>query len=395
MRVFLIFVLLVFAVPASRADEPNICPMHPHIEGGPGDACPICGMDLVPARPKGNAISPVEGDGNRKEGGVHITPDWRQTLGVRTGIVESHSFGKTVRAFGRVEASTRLQYVVAVRAAGWVAELSKSAVGDRVEKGDLLFTYYSPDLMTAQSDYLIGRRGGSVVGDPAQRLRLYGMDDKAIAALNESGKMLDATPFHAPASGTVTALGAREGAYLPEGGAVMVVQDFSTVWVTADVLVRDVPYLEPGQGATVVLPETGEEFAADVDFIHPVADESTRTVPVRFVLANSDGRLRPGMAADVMVEAREESRLAVAADAVLYGAEGAYVILARENGDLAPKSVRVGITAHGMTEILGGLSRGDAVVVSGQFMIDAESSLRGGMAAMEHGPSVEGGDHVH
>lgn len=110
-------------------------------------------------------------------------------------------------------------------------DLAVDALGDTVKKGDLLFTYYSPDLMNAQSDFLIGSR----VGNATQRLRLYGMDDKAIAELKERGKFFEKTPFYAPEDGTVTMLNVRKGGHVNEGGSVLKLQDFSTVWVNADV----------------------------------------------------------------------------------------------------------------------------------------------------------------
>ena len=120
----------------------------------------------------------------------------------RAKAVNPYEFGKDILSFGYAVPSTRLEYVVAVRTAGWISDLKTNAVGDTVKKGDLLFTYYSQDLMSAQSDYLLGSR----IGSPEQRLRLYGINDRAIAELKKNGRFLEQTPFYAPADGTVTAL---------------------------------------------------------------------------------------------------------------------------------------------------------------------------------------------
>ena len=175
----------------------HYCPMHPEETGMEGNNCPICGMHLVPKN-EGNGSH--EGHENKPEGAFLIDPSYIQTLGVKTSSVTHHEFGRNIRSFGQIEPSTRLEYAVDVRTKGWIVDLAVDAVGDAVKKGGLLFTYYSPDLMNAQSDFLIGSR----VGNAIQRLSLYGMDDKAIAELKERGKFIEETPVYAPEDGTIT-----------------------------------------------------------------------------------------------------------------------------------------------------------------------------------------------
>jgi len=411
--------------PAADAGQPApketlyICPMHPHIHGEKGDRCPICGMDLVPANEPKSSTKPVE-EGKRKilywydpmvpgqkfdkpgkspymdmdlvpfyeneassgqkapENAVHIDPVNRQSLGVKTALVKMQEFGKAIHAFGNIAPSTRHEYTVAVRTAGWIVDLQTDAVGDTVKKGDLLFTFYSPDLMTAQSDYLIGSR----VGNAQQRLRLYGMDEKSIAVLKEKGKFLEATPFYAPADGTISMLNVRRGAYMEEGGMVLALQDYSQVWVQAHLPLRDMQFLTIGTPATVAIDETGESFRAAVDFIYPATDLQSRNGLARLVLDNPDGKLKTDALVDVAFEVDGQQRLAVPAEAVLYSKEGGHVITALGDGYFRPVKVKTGITSHGMTEIVSGLEEGEEIVTSGQFMIDAESSLSGGMATM-------------
>ena len=379
-----------------------ICPMHPHITGEEGDNCPICGMHLVP---KDDGAETHDGHEDKPEGAFLIDPSYIQTLGVKTSSVSHHEFGKSIRAFGKITPSTRLEYAVDVRTKGWIVDLATDAVGDTVKKGDLLFTYYSPDLMNAQSDFLIGSR----VGNATQRLRLYGMDDKAIAELKERGKFFEETPFYAPEDGTVTMLNVRKGGHVNEGESVLKLQDFSKVWVNADVPIRDVQFLEIGAPATITMPETGKTYETKIDFIHPVNDPKSRTVPVRLILENPDGALKPDTYVDVAFSADSQSRLAVPSEAVLYGKMGAYVIEGLGDGYFRPVMVETGITAEGLTEITQGLSHSQTIVQSGQFMLDAESNLKGGMAAMGHdhgggdmkdmqqkqNSSEEGQGHVH
>ena len=381
MRV-LFFVLLLFAfAPAAIAAEEYICPMHPHISGEEGDSCPICGMTLVPKVEKTPDNTGHEGHStDASEGALHIDSSYVQALGVKTAEVTHHDFGRNIRAFGKIAPSTRLEYAVDVRTKGWIVDLPVDAVGDTVKKGDLLFTYYSPDLMTAQSDFLIG----SKIGGAEQRLRLYGMDEKAITELKKRGKFFEETPFYASADGTVSMLNVRKGAYVNEGGSVLKLQDFSRLWVNVDVPVKDIQFLAVETPATVTVPETGDSYETSIDFIHPVNDPQSRTVMVRLILDNPGGVLKPDTYVDAVFKADVQSRLAVPAEAVLYGGMGAYVMENISDGYFNPVMVETGITADGLTEIKSGLKHGQRIVTSGQFMRDAESNLRGGMAAMGH-----------
>lgn len=382
MRVtILILLLFVFVSPVWAAQDIYVCPMHPHISGEEGDNCPICGMTLVP---KVAEIPKSENHGDQNaeapEGALNIDPSYVHVLGVKTAEVTHHEFGKNIRAFGRIAPSTRLEYAVDVRAKGWIVDLAVDAVGDTVKKGDLLFSYYSPDLMSAQVDFLSGRR----VGNAKQRLKLYGMEEKAIALLKKKGAFLEETPFYAPADGTVSMLNVRKGTHVNEGGSVMNIQDFSKLWVNVEVPVRDVQFLAVGTPTKVTVPETGKEYETTIDFIHPINDPQSRTTTVRLILENSDGALKPDTYIDANFNADMRSRLAVPTQAVLYSAMGAYVMENIRDGFFKPVMVQTGITANGLTEITSGLSHRQRIVTSGQFMLDAESNLRGGMAAMGH-----------
>lgn len=377
MRVlFLLFFLVIFAPPAMAA-ETYICPMHPHITGEHDDNCPICGMALEPK-------ADHDADDTEHEAEVsdafQISPAYVQALGVRTADVAHHAFGRQIRAFGALAASTRLQQEFNVRTHGWIVDLHTDAVGDQVQKGDLLFTYYSPDLMAAQSDVLNTRR----VGNPEQRLRLYGMGGKAMAQLRQQGSFLEATPFYAPIDGTVTELSVRKGSYVEQGGPILTLQDFSRLWVNVAVPLRDAQFLSVGTPARISVPETGNDYASEIDFIHPVNDPESRTTTIRLILDNPDGTLKPDTYVDAVFEAAVEHRLAVPAEAVLYDSAGAYVIEALGEGHFRPVMIETGLTSQGLTEVTRGLNHGLQIVTSGQFLLDSESNLRGGMAAMGH-----------
>lgn len=403
MRV-LLFVLAVLAfVPSAYSEEIYICPMHPHIEGQAGESCPICGMTLVPkvVAPQEMEAMPPEA-AQQSSGAVSITPQFIQALGVKTAEVRMVNFGREVKAFGEIVPSRRNESVLSMRVAGWVVKLAADAVGDAVAKGDLLFTYYSPEMMSAQSDYLIALRSGVPTENLERRLRLYGMGEKAIAEFKAKGAVLEETPVYAAAGGTVTALNISEGSYLKPGEQALALQDFSKIWVNADVPVRDIQFLRVGAKAVVRVPETGKSYDSQIAFIHHIADRNTRTAMVRLELPHSMGEPKPGYLVDVTFTPDRAPRLAVPAEAVLYGEDGPRLIKSLGDGQFLPIAVEIGITAAGLTEVVAGVHSGDEIVRSGQFMIDAESNLRGGMAnmnemEMEDGasPVNSGGAHVH
>jgi Cu(I)/Ag(I) efflux system membrane fusion protein len=394
MRIILLTVmfLLCLPIPAVQAEDAKtyICPMHPHIHGQKGESCPVCGMFLVPQESESATETEKEDKSAEPEGAVKISPTYRQALGVKTETVGRHEFGKRIDAHGHIAPSTRDQHVIAVRTSGWITALEKDAVGDTVKKGDLLFSFYSPDLMSAQADYLVGRRTGRPIGDTEGRLRLYGMDNQAIKALQKSGRAMEKTPFHAPADGVLSALPMRQGSFAKEGETVLVLQDYQKLWVMAHVPLRDAQMLHENAKAVVMIDETGERFSAAIETVLPATDPLRRTAMVRLLLDNTDGRLKTDTLVHVMFEADSKMRLAVPAAAVLYGKDTAYVIEDMGEGYFRPVRVQTGMTAKGLTEITSGLHEGQKLVVTGQFMIDAESTLRGGLAAM----SAEDGTHA-
>ncbi|MBK9562107.1 MAG: efflux RND transporter periplasmic adaptor subunit [Micavibrio sp.] len=184
-----------------------------------------------------------------------------------------------------------------------------------------------------------------------------------------------------------------KGSYVDPGdnnNTILTLQDFSQVWIEAHVPIRDLQFLSVGTPATITVSGTGEAYKANVDFIYPETDLQNRKGMARLVLDNPEGRLKPNMPVDVIFAANVEPRLAVPEEAVLYDQRGAHVIATGDDGHFQPVMVKTGITSEGLTEITSGLSEGQVVVTSGQFMIDAESNLRGGIENMT-GMNMESG----
>ncbi|WP_273147974.1 efflux RND transporter periplasmic adaptor subunit [Oceanicaulis alexandrii] len=358
------------------------CPMHPHyISNDPG-SCPICGMDLVPMESGGADAESGILAGARPA--VTISPAMLQTVGVRIAEVERTEFGGRIEAFAQIAANERLQSAVSTRTPGWIERLYVRAVGDEVSTGDLLFEFYSPELVAAQMDYFSARASNARRAEASlRRLEALGMGPIAIARMRERGEPLRIVPVFAERHGVVSEMNVAEGDYLPVGADVLTLQDYSTVWVIAEAPQSDLVHLAEGQGADVRLARGGAAVSGAVDYIYPTFDARTRTGRVRVVVPNPSGALRPGAFASVTFAGDSERRLAVPSEAVLYSEDGARVVVARGGGRFEPRAIETGLSENGFTEVSRGLSEGETVVASGQFLIDSESRLRESFARMQ------------
>ena len=263
--------------------------------------------------------------------------------------------------------------------------IEADAVGDVVRNRDLLYTLYSPELISAQKDLLTAQQLGHAgrINASVERLRMLGLDNDVIARVQATGRALDAVPFHAGHHGVIATLYVRQGGYVKAGAMLLALQDYSRVWIEGQVAEKDLRFIRVGQRALVTLiPASLSQFESTVDYIYPVIDATTRTGRVWIVLGNADGLLKPGGFADVTIHSDVKERLAVPTAAVLRDATGDRVIVAKDGGRFAPREVETGLSADGFTEILFGLEAGENIVVSGQFLIDSEANLREAMSKM-------------
>ncbi|XBQ17380.1 MAG: efflux RND transporter periplasmic adaptor subunit [Oceanicaulis sp.] len=370
------------AASSEDGEQRYTCPMHPHyISDDPG-SCPICGMDLVPMEGGGADVQGGASAGARPA--VTISPAMLQTVGVRTAEVERAEFGGRIEAFAQIAANERLQSAVSTRTPGWIERLYVRAVGDEVGTGDLLFEFYSPELVAAQMDYFSARASNARRAEASlRRLEALGMGPIAIARMRERGEPLRIVPVFAERDGVVSQLNVAEGDYLPVGADVLTLQDYSTVWVIAEAPQSDLVHLAEGQSADVRLARGGAAVSGEVDYIYPTFDARTRTGRVRVAVPNPSGALRPGAFASVTFAGDSERRLAVPSEAVLYSEDGARVVVALGGGRFEPRAIETGLSENGFTEVRRGLAEGETVVASGQFLIDSESRLRESFARMQ------------
>ncbi len=333
-------------------------------------------------------------DSDGEEGGVAISSQTAQNLGIRLEKVSLKSFGESFSAVGRIEPDERRFYAVQTRISGFVERLSVRAVGDPVTKGQKVAEIYAPEILAAQQEYLTLTKLGQVDADGSlkqaarNRLKLLGMSEGEVAAITRTGKASPRFGVYAPASGVLTELGVREGAQLMSGTSLMQITDLSQVWLVAEVPERDAARLKPGLDAEVQLQSmTGETFKGKVSYLYPMLNEASRTLQVRVELPNKQNQLRPGMYANVAFTGQTHEALSVSSESIIATGKRNIVIVKEANG-YRPVEVTTGQERDSCTEILSGLSEGEEVVASGQFLIDSEASLSGVLARLSQQDKV-------
>ncbi len=319
-----------------------------------------------------------------------IAPERLQRIGVRMARAERRTVATAIRAAGRVTYDETALRDVSLKVRGWVGELRIDAVGDRVAKGEILFTLYSPELYSAQREYLLALgsqsraretdapdRADYLVEAARNRLRLWDVAPAELDRIARTGEPIEQLPIRSPASGYVVEKNVVAGSAVEPAQRLYRIAPLDRVWVEAEVYEEDVPLVAPGMPAEITLPYLpGRAFAGTVAWVYPGLSGATRTARVRIELENPDQALRPDMLANVELEAAPGDSLVVPLSAVIYAGERSFLFLDLGDGRLRPQPVEVGRRFGEEVEILSGLAEGQAVVASATFLIASESRLR-------------------
>ena len=358
-------------------------PMRPTEHFDKPGKSPFMDMQLAPKCPASSSVTP---GASAPHGGIEIDSRVVQSLGIRLSPVERGRFERGVDTVGVVGVNEHQIAAIQVREPGWVEELQVRAVGDRVHRGQELAGIYSPALLATQQELLIARDSNDphLIVAARTRLALFGLSTEQIAHLEHTGKPDRRVAYYAPFDGFVMELGVRQGAAVEPGTTLFQLARLESVWITAEVPETQAAWIKSGDPAEVEISALpGMHFKGQVDYLYPEFTQSTRSLKVRVVVANPGRELRPGMFASAHFRGTTlENVLTVPSEAVIKTGTRSIVIVADDGTHFRPVGVRVGAEHGDRSEILDGLTLGQNVVASGQFLIDSEASLRGAFESL-------------
>jgi Cu(I)/Ag(I) efflux system membrane fusion protein len=417
---------------AAKADTHGhiyVCPMHPSITADKPGECPICGMQLVPASrpsaertvlfyrsqmdPKQTSHSPTKDEmgmdyvpvysdglgGSPPVSGlatVGIDPQRQQLIGLRTAAVEDGRVGGSWRTVGRVAVDETRVHHVALKFAGFIEQVFVDYVGKPVRAGEPLFSIYSPDVVSAEEEYLLAVRtrdalgatsaqaGVDLVTAARERLRLWDIPETEIRRLERTGKAHRTVTLYAPMSGVVTRKDVVMGHRVAEGDMPYEITDLSQLWVLADAYESDLARAKLGTPATLTLQAfPNRQFPGKVIFIDPILDPKTRTAKVRLAFPNPTGELKPEMFGEVTLRTPARKGLSIPTDAIIDSGTRKVVFVSLGEGKFRPQEVKIGASDSDRSEVLEGLKAGEQVVTRANFLVDSESRLRASLSALE------------
>lgn len=338
---------------------------------------------------------------------IQLSPQRMQSIGLQLGQVEYKPVNDEIRFYGNVQANERRLAYVQTRFAGWIRKVHVNATGDFVRKGQPLFTVYSPDLVTTEQEYLLAKQnagalqqssvsgvaaGASSLLDSArQRLLQWEISPGEIAKLDQTGKVITDLTIYSPVSGYVTEKNALPNMYVQPETRLYTVADLSEVWVLAQIFQNDAGKIRPGDPAEVTVdayPNT--VFRGRVDYVLPQLDMMTRTLPVRLVFPNPGLKLRPGMYVNVGVKLPMGRQMIVPASAVFHSGTRNLVFINRGGGQIEPREVELGPSVADQFVIRKGVTQGDEIVTSANFLIDSEAQLQAAAGAFMPPPPGAG-----
>lgn len=353
---------------------------------------PFMDMQLEPVYANEHANENADAADDQSK--VSISPRVQQNLGVRTTEVVTGSLSPTLEAVGNVDYNERDLAVVQARSNGFIEKLFVRSILEPVRKGQPLAEIYVPDWVAAQEEYLSVQRMAlpgqeklmeSMRDGARQRMRLAGMTEEQVHQVETGGKVQARITMTAPIGGVVSELTAREGMTIMAGAPLFRINSLSTVWVNAEIPESQTGQMRPGTKVEAVIPgASGTVFKGKVSALLPEVNATTRTLKARIELANKNQTLVPGMFVKVNFAPSARSQvLLVPTEALIQTGTRSVVIVMQPDGKFAPTDVEPGMESNGQTEIRKGLEPGQKVVVSGQFLLDSEASLKGTATRME------------
>jgi Cu(I)/Ag(I) efflux system membrane fusion protein len=387
---------------AGQGKQLYTCPMHPFIIKEKPGTCPICGMELIKkidagfdsAQPLGTQ-TPEQKQQADMLGHVSLSPSQRVMANVATVEAKQATINKEINAVGIVQYDQSRQAKVTAWIAGRIDKLHVNTVGAYVSKDKPVAEIYSPDLLATQQEYLlavksreqlkdspipsISQNGEGLVQSSKQRLMLFGVKESQIAELEKAGKPNIRIPIFTPQSGIVIEKMVQQGQYVNVGEVLFNIADLSSVWVEIEVYENEFSNIRIGQQVEIQSQSyPGKPFTGRVAFIYPFLDPKTRTVKARVEMPNNGMKLKPDMFVRALIKVPLGAAIVVPVTAVMDSGKRQTVWVETSPGMFEPREVQVGQQTDDKIQILSGIKSGDKVAVSGGYLIDSESQLKGG-----------------
>lgn len=424
----------LFFVISSNGNETTLpaekqlytCGMHPDvISEEPGD-CPICGMKLVPKKGTGTAsntgekkilywrapmdpneiydkpgkskmgmdLVPVYEDEAIGSGIVSIDPAVVQNMNVKIALVEKKSLSSEVVTNGVLTTNEKTEYIVTTRVNGWVENLYINYTGQPVNKGQKLMDIYSPELVAAQQELItalnyqkavnktsfneVRESGDELLKNAIRKLQLLEIPESDIEKIKETREVKTYVTLYAQSNGTVLEKNILDGQKIMAGMPLLKIANLSTLWLTADIYEYELSKISEGSKAEIrfnYLP--GKTYEGRVSFIYPTLESKTRTAKIRIDIPNTKGELKPSMFANVVIKGKVLGvKPVIPENAVIRSGRKDIIILALGEGKFKPQEITLGGYSDGYYQVLNGLTEGNEIVTSAQFLIDSESNLR-------------------
>ena len=369
----------VFSATALAEEEKKImywvAPMDPNYRRDKPGKSPM-GMDLIPLYESADADAST----------VSISPVVVQNLGVRTIDAELTRLWRGIDTVGYVDYDESKVSHIHLRTEGWIEKLAVQSEGERVKKGDFLFDVYSPKLVNAQEELVTALSSGNkgLIRATKERLSALGISEKQIQQLQKDKIVKQRISIYAPQDGVVSTLPVREGMFVTPSMKVMTLGDLSSVWLLAEVFERQSQWVEVGQESEVSLSYIpGKIWRGQVEYIYPSLDAKTRTLKVRLRFDNPGEQLKPNMYANVKIfGGAKENTIVIPLEGLIRTGREERVIVSLGEGKFEARQVMAGIESGNYVEILQGVTAGEKIVTSGQFLIDSEASMRGSITRM-------------
>lgn len=355
--------------------EVYTCPMHPSVISDRPGACPVCGMALV----KKTSLNNQTTDDITKLKSVSLSPTQRVLANVATYEVSRKEITYKINAFGIVDIAEPNYHIISSRYSGRIEKLYANSLGHSVQKGEILFNLYSPELISAQNELLLAIKNKQAELIQIIREKLinhYGLTEKQTEEIENSKVVLNIIPYHSPVSGIIVQKEIQEGQYVENGMILYRIADISKVWINFDVYEKDIQHIKINSTVEVTLNYSPNKLQGKVTFIYPEIDQETRTVRVRTEFKNSDASLKPKTFVTGTFFIKKKNTIVVPVSAVLYTGKREKIWVEVSENVFEPRDVVTGIKNEYEVEILEGLKAGEKVVVSGGYLIDSESNFQ-------------------